>query len=271
MRVVHCPQHIGQHVLPNMEALRSLHPRLAGGTEMDLGRHDFIGVMRHALGSGYRVLTRQVGGPASHSREIPIAYRVTAWWEIESFDVEQISPDLGPGIANDRYYALLRLRNRVRHSRRYFYLITHTDAAIQDLATGAVNHSDRAQATGKAMAEIEAVVDHLINVEGRAGFVTGDFNYKQVGQHFRLTDAQLWEHSPQKMFARLGMKYHQDGLDYLAWVGMTLRHLRTIPQGHVVTPGHINQADHPWLVGDFSRTPTKSRWLSRWRRKGKHQ
>lgn len=248
MRFMHCPQHVGENLEHNAHAVNALHPDSVGFTELDSGAHSGVQTLRRIL-TQYRVCA--AAPAAGHEQEVPIALRTRGFvsrvfTSYQSTESHRVSPDLpGPGIGNDRHYTVVRLIRRGLPGTSYWrgaHLATHTNAALQG-PRGNVLDNERTRVTEKAMREIEAKL-HALIAEGRQVVVTGDFNYRT----FHTPDFRYWEYSPQMMFKRLHMKYHEEGLDYLAWTpGLKLHEpVRVIPAS-----SQLNASDHPWLIADL--------------------
>jgi hypothetical protein len=249
MHFMHCPQRELTAVEHNARSVNALNPDSVGFTELDNGPHSAISTLRRIL-YNYRVCAAPPG--ATHSQEVPIALRtrgsLTArLTRYQSTQSEQISPDVpGPGVGNDRHYTVVRFR-RPRFAAAH--LATHTNAAIQG-PRGHVLDNERTKVTARAMREIESTI-HALILEGREVVVTGDFNYRT----HKTPGFVYWEFSPQAMFKRLHMKYHEEGLDYLAYTpGLRLHSpVRVIP-----VSSSLNQSDHPWLIADLRYRRTRA-------------
>lgn len=242
MKIMHCPQHMGENLTRNLVTVRELEPLSVGFTELDMGPRDFTAALTEGL-PDHAILAPDLG---QHSREVPVALRQGPQTTLERVELIQLSHDIpGPGTGNDRWMNLVRFTHR---GHRYFHVATHWNAAIQDPATGEIKQNPRVDATVTASRLLLTEIGQLID-EGREGWVTGDFNYRV----HHVPGFQLWEHSPQTCFTKLGMTWFEDGLDYLAWTtGLALRtgkRIETIARGT-----DRNGSDHPWLVGSFQRT-----------------
>jgi hypothetical protein len=242
VKIMHCPQHMGENLARNLATVRELGPLSVGFTELDMGRTDFTDAVIRGLPK-HEILAPDRG---EHSREVPIALRRGARTTLERVELIRLSRDLpGPGIGNDRWMNVVRFTHR---GSPYFHVATHWNAAIQDRATGRMRQNARVEATVTASQLLLTEVGQLI-AEGREGWVTGDFNYRV----HQKPSFRLWEHSPQACFTELGMTWVDDGLDYLAWTsGVALRAGKRV---ETIAPGTAgNGSDHPWLVGSFRRT-----------------
>ena len=244
MKIMHCPQHMGQNLSRNLETVRELAPLSVGFTELDLGKTDLIGTLSAGL-SGYQVLAPD---RSQHSREVPIALRSSVVTQLERVELIQLSHDIpGPGTGNDRWMNIVRFRHQ---ENPYFHVATHWNAAIQDRETGKMNDNPRVDAAVTASRLLLTEVTQLLE-EGREGWVTGDFNYRV----HNTPGFQLWEHSPQSCFTKLAMTWFEDGLDYMAWTAGL--QLRKNSQVEILERGtDRNGSDHPWLVGRFDRVQT---------------
>ena len=240
MKVMHAPQHIGEHLETNLRGVGRLRPLVAGFTELDPGKRSVMPTVRRCL-RAYSVCTDQVG---PHSEEVAVAVRRSPFTKIQSVEVIQLARKVGEkGIGNDRYMTVVRYK---RWSHQYAHVATHWMAALQDRATGNVSVAGnrRAAAMVGAAEKLEGKIRELID-EGREVFVTGDFNYRiHSGAQFHL-----WDYSPEAIFNRLGMPFRGVGLDWMAWTpGMRLIDFKVLPKGKAP-----NLSDHPWLIGRFKR------------------
>jgi hypothetical protein len=242
MKVMVAPQKVGQGLALNLATILDRRPLVVGLTEMDRGPHSSVPEMRETLGSSYTVVSDATVGV--HSEEIPVAIRNGPATSIMSQKVISISPDVGTkGTGNDRYLAIVKFRH---HDRVYGVLHTHTNAVIQSHKTLEMLHNERKRVTAKAMQTIEDKANRFLNDPAvTALWIMGDFNILPV------TNPEIeWEHSPQAMFRRLGMKSENTRVIYLAWSkGLHRRGaLEVIGAG---TPR--NASDHAFLVRDFRR------------------
>lgn len=118
----------------------------------------------------------------------------------------------------------------------------HLHAVVQNRTTGKPlkRGIKRIQEYIKSIKEIE----EEINAQLRDGYnviVCGDLNYRK----YNVPGFRYWRYSPQKMFARTGLKYHQHGLDYVAWSsGLKKVSIRMIPKERT-------GSDHPWTIANF--------------------
>jgi hypothetical protein len=240
MKIVVAPQKVGVGLRTNLSTLKGEFPLVVGFTEMDLGKSSFVPLVRSTLGPAYTVVSEDVG---VHSEEIPVAVRTGLLTSITRFQVLPISPDIGTaGVGNDRYLVVVRFRHRLR---TYVVMHTHTDAVIQNQHTGKLLDNERVEPTAKAMQTIEDKAAEVLRDPQVAGLVImGDFNYLQVD------DEIAWEHSPQKMFTRLGMTWDHDRVVYLAWSpGIAPKK----PTETIPAHSARNASDHAWLIGHFRR------------------
>jgi hypothetical protein len=241
MKIMHCPQRMGENLARNLATVRQLRPLSVGFTELDLGPKDATAALTQGL-PDHEILAPDRG---EHSREVPIALRRGPATDLERVELIKLSRDIpGGGIGNDRWMNIVRFTHR---GHPYFHVATHWNAAIQDPATGKMKKNERVEATVTASQRLVTEVGELI-AEGREGWVTGDFNYRV----HRKPGFRLWEHSPQTCFTTLGMTWFADGLDYLAWTsGLASRAGKGVES---IAPGTAgNGSDHPWLVGRFTR------------------
>lgn len=237
LRFAHCPQHIGQQTTANGVGIRSLNPFSAGLTEMDHGPTTSIPKMKKALGVRYRVHSVDKG---QHSQENCLVTRRRPLWVVASTQVVQVSKDLGPGIANDRWMIVQKRRRNGGNRRKVAHIATHWNAAIQDRNSGIRFDHRRAIAMDAAGRILESTIRSLKD-EGYQVVVTGDFNYRVKG------GSDNWKYAPENIFHRQNMRVVRDGLDYLAYTkGLKAENTRVIKAGH--GPNH---SDHPWIVADL--------------------
>jgi hypothetical protein len=245
MKIMHCPQHMGEGLAAGLRTVAKEHPLAVGFTELDLGPRDFIGELRKGL-PGYRICAPDRG---QHSREVPIALREGPRTQLERNTLVQLSEDLpGNGTGNDRWMQIVRFQHA---GHPYFDVAVHWNAAIQNMRTGAMLHNDRVPATVDAA---RALLHHvwILQAEGRQGWVHGDFNYRSMNpaEGWNLSDDELWQWSPQACFKKLGLRSFETGLDYLAWT----EGLRLTADPRIIERGTSeNPSDHPWIVGTFER------------------
>lgn len=246
MKIMLAPQKVGVGMERNLRSIKAELPLVVGLTEMDLGKRSFVPLMQRTLGPSYEVISTDVG---VHSREIPVAIRTGEETSVTSSEVIPISRDVGvKGVGNDRYLAVVRFSHK---GRGYVVMHTHTDAVIQNQHTGKLLDNERVGPTAGAMQAIEDRARATLDDAGVAGLmIMGDFNYLEV------EDAIAWEHSPQEMFARLGMTWHSSRVIYLAWSpGLAPKQ----PTETVPPHSSRNAADHAWLLGRFRSTAPAAR------------
>lgn len=237
MRAMYCPQHVGVQVENNARRAAKSRARSIGFTEIDKGPVDDVSKLRRAM-PGYTLYAPDKG---QHSREVPIALRKNPLIKASASSI-QVSKDLGPGISNDRWMTILTWQFRAS-KRKTAHINTHWNAAIQDRPTGRLKASARSKAMNNAGRRLEAVI-RLLLMQGYDVIVTGDFNYRSDKDASRA-----WYYSPENIFKRTGLKWHNDGLDWIAWSkGLKKKNIKTIQPGH-----DGNRSDHPWFIGDFSR------------------
>lgn len=244
MKIMVAPQKVGQGLDLNLGTIMDRRPLVVGLTEMDRGSSSSVPDMIERLGSAYTVVSDATVGV--HSEEIPVAIRKGPATSILSQKVISISKDVGTkGTGNDRYLAIVKFRH---HDRVYGVLHTHTNAVIQSHKTLEMLHNERKRVTAKAMQTIEDKANEFLkDATVTALWIMGDFNILPA------PPAIEWEHSPQAMFRRLGMKSENTRVIYLAWSkGLHRRGaLEVIGAG---TPR--NASDHAFLVRDFRRART---------------
>jgi hypothetical protein len=109
--------------------------------------------------------------------------------------------------------------------------------------------NERMKVTAKAMQTIEdKAKEFLKNPAVTALWIMGDFNILPAPPDIE------WEHSPQAMFRRLGMKSEHTRVIYLAWSKGVHR------RGDLEVIGARtmrNASDHAFLVRGFRRAPTQ--------------
>jgi hypothetical protein len=246
MKIMVAPQKLGQGLDVNLDTVLDRRPLVVGLTEMDLGSHSLVPQMREKLGSSYHVVSDATVGV--HSQEIPLAIRNGPSTSVKSSKVIQISPDVGTkGTGNDRYLATVRFRH---HGRLYVVMHTHTNAVIQSHKTLKMLDNERMKVTAKAMQTIEdKAKEFLKDPAVTALWIMGDFNILPAPPDIE------WEHSPQAMFRRLGMKSENTRVIYLAWSKGVHR------RGDLEVIGARtmrNASDHAFLVRGFRRAPTQA-------------
>lgn len=160
-----------------------------------------------------------------------------------SFEYIPVSPgDPDSRIVKPRGLSILRYTFR---DRLIAHLHTHWDAVLQDRETGKpLFRTKRVRFARDNARLIERKATRLME-QGYAVFITGDFNYRD----FPLLDKfVLWRYSPHRIFERLGLKWHENRLDYLAWDPHRVRKtaIQEIPAGH-----WGNHGDHPYIIGSF--------------------
>jgi hypothetical protein len=245
MKVMVAPQKVGQGLALNLATVLDRRPLVVGLTEMDLGQHSFVPTMRETLGSSYTVISDATVGV--HSQEIPVAIRNGPSTSVTSSKVVQISPDVGTkGTGNDRYLATVRFRH---HGRVYVVMHTHTNAVIQSHTTLKMLDNERKRVTADAMQTIEDKADLVLKDPRVAAlWIMGDFNILPAPPDIE------WEHSPQAMFRRLGMKSENTRVVYLAWSkGLHRRGGLEVIGARTAR----NASDHAFLVRGFRRAPTQ--------------
>jgi hypothetical protein len=285
MKVMVAPQKVGQGLALNLATVLDRRPLVVGLTEMDLGQHSFVPTMRETLGSSYTVISDATVGV--HSQEIPVAIRNGPSTSVTSSKVVQISPDVGTkGTGNDRYLATVRFRHHGRvyvvmhthtnaviqispdvgtkgtgndrylatvrfrhHGRVYVVMHTHTNAVIQSHTTLKMLDNERKRVTADAMQTIEDKADLVLKDPRVAAlWIMGDFNILPAPPDIE------WEHSPQAMFRRLGMKSENTRVVYLAWSkGLHRRGDLEVIGARTAR----NASDHAFLVRGFRRAPTQ--------------
>lgn len=241
MRIMHAAAHTGRNYVKSCHSINKLSPLSVGRTEMSAGGNEGIKIMHKEM-PDYRITAVDKGG---HSLENPIGLRAKGddKTDLVSGNVYKLSdkiPDhLGeyPGIGNDRWMTVEIFHH---YGAEYFHAATHWNAGIQSRVNGAILPNARAHAMIGAFHTMLNVLEPLTK-RCAGGFITGDFNYR------RPHIAELWDYSPQKLFQQLGMKWHEEGIDYIAWT----HSIRQSAPIRVIKPGGINPDDHPWLIGHF--------------------
>lgn len=232
-------------------AITAINPVWAGLTEMDMGNRDSIAELQRNMPK-HQVLTADP--TPNHSREVPIAFRRSRLYRVESVVVLPLSPDIpGKGVGNDRHVTVVRyarlsaIRRRVKW--RAAAVCTHTNAAIQ-LKDGSLAPNARARAMDKvAMPRLEKLIK-LLQAEHRAVQLVGDVNWRA-----NLPKSDEWVNSPDNVFTRCGLRVFAKGLDRTAHSRRSLnatgrftilwKDVGTI----IVEPGRGgNRGDHPWAI-----------------------
>lgn len=247
MRVLHAPQHMFEALEENLATIRRMRPTIAVLTEQDAGRRDSVARVRALVGDRYQVCAAPAD--SSHSRELIVLLRKAPGRRVEFVDVAQLSPDLGPGIANDRHMVTVRWSGRLIG--KVAHVATHWNAAIQN-ADGTLKEEPRAQHMDKTAApELESLLEQLA-AEGRRVTGDADFNWKDAHDRPR---AREWTNAPARLLERAGYRFRSVGLDWVWWsAGLRLKRFTVIPAG---TGG--NHADHPWLHAHFTLTTKEHR------------
>ena len=249
MKVLHAPQHMFSEIDANLNTIAKLKPVLSSLTEQDAGRKDSVARIKKRLGSKYHVCAAEKG--PGHEREVIVLVRKAPGRKIDSVQVLELSKDFGPGIANDRYMIVVRLRGPLMG--KGAHIVTHWNAAIQN-DNGTLNSTPRARAMDR---QAGPALDMMLqNLAGEGRWVTGsaDFNYKMS-----RPKALVWKYAPLRIFSRNNIKCMHQGLDYL-WFSkhFKLKKFRVIPAG---TAG--NHSDHPWLLVNLKKRKVKKKTKKR--------
>jgi len=243
MRDIVAPQKVGVGLEKNLAHIRDEHPHGVALTELDLGKRDYIPVVRKVFRPQFEVIAPDKG---QHSREIAVVVK----GKVLSNETIQISKDIGDaGVGNDRWVNRVKYK---RWGRTYVWLHTHVDAVIQDHEPrskdfGKMLDNARTLVTAKAMETIEGLArEALRDPKVFAIKISGDFNYLPVGKGTTIPQVQPWEFSPQEMFRRLGMQWVNSRVVYYAWS----KNLRKRRVKQVPPHSRTNLSDHGRIVVD---------------------
>jgi hypothetical protein len=164
--------------------------------------------------------------------DVPISIKKS--FHIERFWFRQISARAQKkDIGMPRAATVVRFR---KDGVWYSHINTHTNAAVQGRDPSKLHLSltiRRVMEYVKGMIVLEEMINNA-KKRGDKVILTGDLNYK-------LTRAGIWKYSPAGLFKRTGMRFKNNGLDYIAYHGLKCVRLQTIPTTHT-------GSDHPWLV-----------------------
>lgn len=152
----------------------------------------------------------------------------------------KVSPDLGTGIAHDRWWA--RVETRVAGVKSRVYSL-HLDAAIQQ-HDGEPMPSNRWNVTREGLEELEKRWKQDIE-DGWAVIIGGDFNWNNGREH-----ARSHPQAPGRILQRLGMSFVNTQLMWLAWTPRThtLTGRLNVPPTNI--PG-LFAGEHPALLIDL--------------------
>ncbi|NLF96323.1 MAG: hypothetical protein GX569_06260 [Candidatus Riflebacteria bacterium] len=155
---------------------------------------------------------------------------------VPAHDSGKISPDLGIGIAHDRWWK--RVQTRVAGVRSRVYSL-HLNAVIQQ-PTGEPRDVNRWHLTREGLEKLEKQWKQDIK-DGWAVIIGGDLNWNDSRAH-----ARQHEMSPGCIFKRLGLTCVNKELMWLAWTPQTHRSVKrqSIPPTSI--PG-LFEGEHPAL------------------------
>jgi hypothetical protein len=216
-------------------------------TEMDpSGANTNIDLLNKVMGPGYSIHSRRL---SEHSQECPITLRKAPQVTTGRFNLTFLSRDLpGPGLGNERWLAELWF---TFGKTQYVVFATHYVAAVQrtngdmSLITG----TNRWPAFQHNVERTEARVNEVISVNPDIPVVLmGDLNMMPEGE------GRTNPSSPHRMFKRLGMKYVNERVIYIAYRNMHLDKQQAWKPG---TPGW--PADHALLKAWLTPTPRKKK------------
>jgi len=192
--------------------------------------------MRQYMRSAGRVF--DAGSTTRGQREVAVVIRDGL--PVMSQDQGKISPDLGLGIAHDRWWT--RVQTRVAGMKSRVYSL-HLNAVIQQ-SNGEPRAVDRWTVTREGLEELEKQWSKDIK-DGWAVIIGGDLNWNDSRSR-----AQSQQMSPGRIFKRLGMTYVNHQLMWLAWTPKTHRSVKRQAIPPTSIPGLIPR-EHPALQIDL--------------------
>ncbi len=168
---------------------------------------------------------------------------------VTKHDFGKISPDLGTGIAHDRWWA--RTQTKVAGIKTRVYSL-HLNAVIQE-KTGEPRGENRWQVTRDGLSLLEKIWQQDIK-DGWAVIIGGDLNWNDS-----RTNARTHKMAPGNIFKRLGLSYVNKELMWLAWTPQTHRSIKRLVVPPTSIPG-LFAGEHPALKIDLQarRAPDKS-------------
>lgn len=155
-------------------------------------------------------------------------------------DFGKVSPDLGSGIAHDRWWT--RAQTKVAGIKTRVYSL-HLNAVIQE-KTGEPRAEKRWEVTRDGLGDLEKIWRQDIK-DGWAVIIGGDLNWNDSRQNARANKM-----SPGSIFRRLGLTYVNNELMWLAWTPKTHKSLKRQAIPPTSIPG-LFAGEHPALKIDL--------------------
>lgn len=121
------------------------------------------------------------------------------------------------------------------------FINTHTNAGVQGQNPDRTHLPLKIKRVAEyvaGMIVLEAMIRNAIR-RGDLVVLVGDLNYRKY-------DAGIWKFSPRALFERTGLRYRQEGLDYIAYS----RKFKLVE--FKVIPTTRTGSDHPWLVAELT-------------------
>ncbi|OGK07698.1 MAG: hypothetical protein A2W80_19475 [Candidatus Riflebacteria bacterium GWC2_50_8] len=159
---------------------------------------------------------------------------------VPTHDQGKISPDLGIGIAHDRWWT--RVQTRVAGIKARVYSL-HLNAVIQQ-STGEPRAVDRWNVTHEGLVELEKQW-RKDTKDGWAVIVGGDLNWNNSRKN-----ANSHQMAPGRIFKRLGLTYVTNELMWLAWTPETHKSVKRVSMPPTSIPG-LFAGEHPALRIDL--------------------
>ena len=159
---------------------------------------------------------------------------------VSAHDHGKISPDLGLGIAHDRWWT--RVQTSVAGLKSRVYSL-HLNAVIQQ-SSGEPRAVNRWTVTREGLVDLEKRLKEDIK-DGWAVIIGGDLNWNDS-----RTNASSHRMSPGRIFKRLGLTYVNNELMWLAWTPDTHK----LVKRHIIPPTSIPGlfvGEHPALRIDL--------------------
>ncbi|HEY9070313.1 MAG TPA: hypothetical protein VIV61_08635, partial [Candidatus Ozemobacteraceae bacterium] len=174
------------------------------------------------------------GNATRGQREVAIVVRNGQ--RVFGHDFGKVSPDLGTGIAHDRWWT--RVETKVAGLKTRVYSL-HLNAVIQQ-KDGRPYASRRWDVTREALEDLEKRWKEDIK-DGWPVVIGGDFNWNNGREH-----ARAHEMAPGRILDRLGLAFVNTELMWLAWTPKThaIASRRSVPS--VSIPG-LYAGEHPAL------------------------
>lgn len=159
---------------------------------------------------------------------------------VTKHDSGKISPDLGSGIAHDRWWT--RAQTKVAGIKTRIYSL-HLNAVTQE-KTGEPRAERRWDVTRDGLSRLEKIWHQDIK-DGWAVIIGGDLNWNDSRQN-----ARSHKMAPGSIFRRLGLNYVNKELMWLAWTPKTHRSINRQAVPPTSIPGLIAR-EHPALKIDL--------------------